>query len=65
MQREIDSVHTRCETCGQATWLVVRTTYLNDDGEQTIVVMPEEIGHSRAECKAFDRLQRETWPTLW
>lgn len=65
MQREIDSVHTRCFTCGVATWLVVRTTYLDDSGEEVVVVMPEEVPHSKSDCTAFLTLERETWPTLW
>jgi hypothetical protein len=65
MQREIDAVRTRCTTCGQATWLVIRTTYLNDSGEEVVVVMPEPVPHDREDCKRFQTLERETWPTLW
>lgn len=65
MQREVDAVHTRCRDCGQATWLVIRSTFLDDNGEQTIIVQPEEVPHDRAACATFKRLERETWPTLW
>lgn len=65
MQREIDSVHSRCQVCGQATWLVVRTTYQDDQGEPVIVVMAEEVPHSAADCKLFVALEREIWPRLF
>lgn len=65
MQREVDQVHTRCRECGQATWLVIRSTFLSDDGEQTVIIQPEPVPHSPADCSAFRRLERETWPTLW
>lgn len=65
MDREVEAVHTRCKNCGQATWLLIRSTYLSDDGEQVIIIQPEEAPHSPAECKTFMRLEKETWPTLW
>jgi hypothetical protein len=63
--REIDGVHTRCRLCGQATWLTIRTTDLDDEGQPYVVVMAEPVPHSPADCEAFTRLERETWPTLW
>jgi hypothetical protein len=65
MDREIDAVHTRCRTCGTATWLVVRSQFLDDAGELVVIIQPEEVPHSRADCERFTRLERETWPTLW
>lgn len=65
MQREVESIHTRCQLCGQATWLLIRTTYLNDAGEQTITIMAEPVPHSAKDCTRFQALEKETWPHLW
>ena len=63
--REIESVHTRCRKCGQATWVVVRTTDLDDEGQPLVIVMAEPVPHTPLDCVRFQQLERETWPTLW
>lgn len=55
----------RCKDCGAVT-LQLRHDDADDDfGAGYAVFSRIVVPHKRRECEAFQRLERETWPTLW
>lgn len=65
-ETEIERVHSRCKTCGQATHFVVNV-WEGDDTSEHFRMVPrvEAVEHTRRDCEAMQRLEREAWPTLW
>jgi len=65
MSREVAAIADRCRDCGQATRLLILEVWEDDEGAENKAFYGEPVAHTRADCATMQRLDRETWPTLW